>query len=72
MDYHFIEFPAIKPDGTPLWKEKYSIELLEKKRENIGERLFQSIFQQKPIDDTSNFFDLNKFHWCAGGFQSPR
>lgn len=65
MDYHFIEFPAIKPDGTPLWKEKYSIELLEKKRENIGERLFQSIFQQKPIDDSSNFFDLNKFHWGA-------
>ena len=23
------------------------------------------IFQQKPIDDSSNFFDLNKFHWCA-------
>ena len=64
-DYHFIEFPAIKPDGTPLWKEKYSIELLEKKRENIGERLFQSIFQQKPIDDSSNFFDLNKIHWGA-------
>lgn len=64
-DYHFIEFPAITDDGTPLWKERYSIELLEKKRENIGERLFQSIFQQKPIDDSSNFFDLNKIHWGA-------
>ena len=64
-DYHFIEFPAITDDGEPLWKERYSIELLEKKRGSIGERLFQSIFQQKPIDDTSNFFDLNKIHWCS-------
>lgn len=64
-DYHFISFPAIKENGEQLWPEKYTIEKLEKKRENIGERLFQSIFQQKPIDDSSNFFDLNKFHWHA-------
>lgn len=64
-DYHFISFPAIKENGEQLWPEKYTIEKLEKKRENIGERLFQSIFQQKPIDDSSNFFDLNKFHWGA-------
>ena len=63
--YQFISFPAIKENGEQLWPEKYTIEKLEKKRENIGERLFQSIFQQKPIDDSSNFFDLNKFHWCA-------
>lgn len=64
-DYHFISFPAIKENGEQLWPEKYTIEKLEKKRESIGERLFQSIFQQKPIDDTSDFFDLNKFHWHA-------
>lgn len=64
-DYHFISFPAIKENGEQLWPEKYTIEKLEKKRESIGERLFQSIFQQKPIDDSSNFFDLNKIHWCA-------
>lgn len=62
-DYTFIEFSAIKEDGTPLWPERYPIEKLEKKRESIGERLFQSIFQQKPIDDSSDFFDLNKIHW---------
>lgn len=64
-DYHFIEFPAIKPDGTPLWKENYTIDILNKKRERIGERLFQSIFQQKPIDETSNFFALDHIHWTS-------
>ncbi len=62
-DYYFIEFAAIKDDGTPLWPERYSIEVLEKKRESVGERVFQSIYQQKPIDDTSDFFDLSKIHW---------
>ncbi len=62
-EYEFIEFPAITDDGKPLWPEKYSLEKLEKKRDAIGERLFQSIFQQKPIDDSSDFFDLEKIHW---------
>lgn len=62
-DYEFVEFPAIKDNGEPLWSERYSIEKLEKKRESIGERLFQSIFQQKPIDDTSDFFDMEMIHW---------
>ena len=64
-DYEFIEFPAIQDDGTPLWPERYPIEKLEKKRENIGERLFQSIFQQKPIDDSSDFFDVHRIHWTS-------
>ena len=62
-DYEFIEFPAIKDDGTALWPERYPLEKLEKKRKSMGERLFQSIFQQKPIDDTSDFFDLKKITW---------
>ena len=62
-DYTFLEFSAIQDDGTPLWPDRYDIKILEKKRESIGERLFQSIFQQKPIDDTSDFFDMNKIHW---------
>lgn len=63
-EYEFIEFPAILDDGTPLWKERYTIDILDKKRESIGERLFQSIFQQKPIDDSSDFFNLKRINWC--------
>ncbi len=62
-DYNFISFPAILEGNVPLWKERYNIEILEKKREEMGERSFQAIYQQKPIDDTSDFFSLNKIHW---------
>ena len=58
--YKFIEFPAILDDGTPLWKERYTIGELEKKRERMGVRLFNAIYQQTPMDEDSDFFDLTK------------
>ena len=57
--YDFIEFPAIQEDGTPLWKERYTIEELLKKKENVGERVFSSVYQQRPIDTTSDFFNMH-------------
>lgn len=61
--YDFISYPSIKEDGTPLWKERYSIEFLNAQMEEMGERLFSSIFQQKPLDETGSFFNLDKIIW---------
>ena len=58
--YDFIEFPAISEDGEPLWKERYTIEELLKKKKNVGERVFQSVYQQEPIDSTSDFFNMKR------------
>lgn len=58
--YKFLELPAILDDGTPLWKERYTIEELEKKRERMGVRMFNAIYQQTPMDEDSDFFDLTK------------
>lgn len=62
-EYTFLEFPAIDKDGQPLWPQRYSIEEYDKKRESMGERLFQSIYQQKPIDMTSDFFKIENIKW---------
>ena len=58
--YKFIELPAIQDDNTPLWKEKYTIKDLEKKRDRMGVRMFNAIYQQTPMDEDSDFFDTNK------------
>lgn len=62
--YEFISFPAIKEDGEPLWKERYSIEFLNAQKEEMGERLFSCIFQQRPLDESGSFFNVEKvmFH----------
>lgn len=58
-DYSFISFSAIEDDGELLWPERYNKEFLETKRLVLGERQFQSIYQQKPLDQTSDFFDID-------------
>ena len=57
-EYKFIEYPAILDDGTPLWKERYTINDLENKKRRIGHRMFSALYQQVPLDDSGEFFDL--------------
>lgn len=59
-DYTFLEFPAIDKDGKPLWEERYSITDYRKKQEAMGERQFQAIYQQTPLDLTSDFFHVDR------------
>ena len=62
--YDFVSYPAIKSDGKPLWSERYSIEFLEAQMKEMGERLFSCIFQQRPLDETGSFFNIEEiiFH----------
>ena len=66
--YNFISFPAIKKDGSPLWAERYSIEFLKQQLEEMGERLFSSIYQQKPLDESGSFFNVDKIIWESEPF----
>lgn len=56
--FKFINFSAIQPDGTPLWKERYTIKELLRKKESMGKRMFSAIYQQVPLDKTSDFFTM--------------
>lgn len=62
--YEFFSYPAIKEDGSPLWAERYTIEFLKAQLEEMGERLFSCIFQQRPLDETGSFFNVENviFH----------
>lgn len=62
-DYNFISFPAIDKEGNRLWPQYYSHEFYMKKLEVMGEREFQALYQQEPIDSTGNFFNLNNVIW---------
>lgn len=66
--YNFLSFPAIREDGSPLWAERYSIEFLNQQLTEMGERLFSSIYQQKPLDETGSFFNVEKIIWETEAF----
>ena len=61
--YQFLEFPAIKEDGTSLWSERYTIEFLKQQLKDMGERLFSSIYQQKPLDETGDFLNIDNINF---------
>lgn len=56
--YEFIEFPALDENNKPLWKQRYDADFLLDIKKNVGERVFQSVYQQQPIDMTSDFFNM--------------
>ena len=58
-DYKFIELPAIKEDGSVLWENRYDAEFFSKRESEMGERLFSALYQQKPLDETGTFFNLD-------------
>lgn len=60
--YEFVEYPAINTDGQPLW-DYYGLDFYLDKQRTMGERQFQAIYQQKPLDLTSNFFYTDHIIW---------
>lgn len=54
--YAFIEYAAIDENGKALWPDYYDMDFYLDKQRTMGERQFQAIYQQKPLDLTSDFF----------------
>jgi predicted phage terminase large subunit-like protein len=46
-------YKAIKDDGTPLWKEWWTLELLDAKRKDIGSIAFEQEYMNNPLDPDS-------------------
>ena len=61
--YDFTIFPALGENNVPLWKERYSTKTLLQKKEAVGTRIFSSVYQQQPLDMTSDFFNINRLHF---------
>ena len=65
--YEFIEFPAIATEndilgrkpGESLWPQYYDLDFYLDKQQTMGERQFQAIYQQTPLDLTSDFFYMD-------------
>lgn len=61
--YDFMSFPAIGPDNKVLWEQYYDYNFYLDKQRTLGERMFQALYQQKPLDLTSDFFYTEHIIW---------
>ena len=62
--YDWISFAAIDENDNILWPQFYSRQFYDNKLRRQGNREFQALYQQKPIDETGDYFDVDKliFH----------
>lgn len=61
QDYKFISLTALNKDETDcIWNNRYTTSFFKDRRAEIGERLFDALYQQKPLDTTGDFFNLDK------------
>lgn len=66
QDYKFIELPALNKDETDcIWNNRYTVDFFRKRRKEIGDRLFESLYQQRPLDTTGSFFNLDHIQFAA-------
>ena len=67
-EWHVLSLPALAEDndplgrdvGTALWESHYPAALLQKRREEMGEYAFSSLYQQRPMPSKAGLFDTTK------------
>ena len=55
--YDVLRYPAIKPDGTALWGNRWSLEKLEERKVEIGSMKFTREYLCVPISTNTMLFD---------------
>ena len=51
-----LRFSAIRPDGRPLWPERWSLEEIEKKRVQLGPHVFATEWENEPLPEEERKF----------------
>ena len=60
-DYKFVTLKALNSDETDcIWNNRYNVDFFKDRRAEMGERLFDALYQQKPLDTTGDFFNIEK------------
>ena len=57
--YQFITLKALNDDGSCIWPNRYTVEFFEERRQEVGDRVFESQYQGQPLDETGDFFNLD-------------
>lgn len=63
--YRFITIRALEDDGTCIWSNRYDPQFFIDRKEEVGERVFNAQYQGQPLDETGDFFNLDKVRFIT-------
>lgn len=67
-EWECLNLPAVNPDGTVLWPERYDREYMDRQRASMGERAFDAQYQGRPTPTEGGMF---KRPWIRHGPVMP-
>lgn len=59
--WHVLHLPAIDADGRALWAERYPPDELQKIKDAIGLRAWESLYQGRPVIESGGIFERGWF-----------
>jgi phage terminase large subunit-like protein len=63
-DYKFINLTALNEDESDcIWNNRYTPEFFEERRLEVGDRVFEAQYQGQPLDETGDFFNIDKLRF---------
>ena len=63
--YRFITIRALEDDGTCIWSNRYDPQFFIDRKDEVGERVFNAQYQGQPLDETGDFFNLDKVRFIT-------
>jgi len=54
--WEMLSLPILSADGVSLWPEAYPLSEIQDIRESVGEKIFQALYQQTPVDLIDRIF----------------
>lgn len=61
--YHFVTIKALNDDGSCIWNNRYTPKFFEDRRQEVGDRVFESQYQGQPLDETGEYFDVTRLQF---------
>lgn len=62
-EYVIMDMPAYDEDNNVLWHDRYNLDFFNKREKEMGTRLFQALYLCNPLDETGDFFNIDKLQF---------
>jgi len=66
--WEVLHLPAMDDRGEALWPERFPVAILMEKKQSLGSRVFEALYQGRPTPDEGGFFRREWFQVVERGF----
>jgi phage terminase large subunit-like protein len=62
-EYVIMDMPAYDENNNVLWHDRYNLDFFKTREKEMGTRLFQALYLCNPLDETGDWFNVDKLNF---------